>query len=283
MDSTQKELVQKYYQATHFDYKNLWTGEKDLTIHFGYYDDLAKKHKDAVMRLNAMLASYAKIKESDSVIDAGCGYGGSAMWLAENIGCSVTGITIVSFQAEMGMKSVQHRKLIQKVNLLVEDFSHTKFPNESFDVYWALESIVHADNRHNVLNEAFRLLKPNGRVVIAEYTYRESPILSNVEKQYMQPWLSGWAMPQLLTPSEYIQQLTKAGFKNIKRYDITKNVRPSLKRLKILCLLFLPGEKIIKFLKLFKKERIANFEGSLRQTKAFDSGLWQYSIFTAEK
>ena len=68
MDSTQKELVQKYYQATHFDYKNLWTGEKDLTIHFGYYDDLAKKHKDAVMRLNAMLASYAKIKESAIVM-----------------------------------------------------------------------------------------------------------------------------------------------------------------------------------------------------------------------
>ena len=272
-----------YYQSTYSDYKNLWTGNRDLAIHFGYYDDKTKKHSDAVIRLNQVLAEYAKISKDDHVLDAGCGYGGSSIWLAQNIGCKVTGITIVPFQVEIGSREIQNRQLSDKVELLNQDFTNINFPNETFSVYWALESIVHAQDRSKVLSEAHRLLKKDGRLIVAEYTYREGPSLSKAELNYMNPWLNGWAMPQLLTKSEYERQLAEAGFKNIKSYDITGQVKPSLKRLKVLCTIFLPGAKLLRSLGIFNWQRTANVEGSLRQAKALDKGLWNYSIFVAEK
>ncbi len=280
---SQREAVLKYYEATYSDYKNLWTGKNDLAIHFGYYDNATQTHQAALVRMNEILAQYAQIQASDNVIDAGCGYGGSALWLAQALGCNVTGITIVPFQVEIGQQNILKRNLADKVNILQRDYTHTQLPSESFDVYWALESIVHAADRQQVLNEAFRLLGNDGRLMIAEYTYREATPLSPSEKEYMQPWLQGWSMPELLTPTQYMAQLAKAGFQDIQYHDITSHVKPSLRRLKIMCQLCLPGARFLEALKIFSKERVANVAGSLRQAQSLDKNLWNYSIFTAKK
>lgn len=280
------EQIQKvinYYKSTEQDYKNLWVGPKDLAVHFGYYDDKSKKHPDAVLRLNELLSKYGKISSTDNVLDAGCGYGGSAIWLAEHIGCRVTGVNIVDFQIEKGMREIRKRGLTDKVKLFKQNFSHTNFAGCLFDVFLACESIVHAEDRQEVLGEAFRLLKNGGRLVIAEYTYRENPPLSKKELEYLSPWLQNWAMPKLLTPSEYVSQLTMAGFRNIKQHDLTNNIKPSLRRLKFLCQCALPGAKVLRFFGIFDWQRTANVEGSLRQARALDKDLWCYTVFTADK
>jgi tocopherol O-methyltransferase len=176
------DRVLNYYNATYLDYRVLWSGSADRAIHFGYYDEKAKNHRAAVIRLNEVLASKVGIQNTDTVLDAGCGYGGSALWLAKHLGCSVTGITLVPFQVEKGQRYAKERGLDANVQIFEMDFSHTSFPKESFEVYWALESLVHAENRDTVLLEASRVLKPNGRIVIAEYTLRENPPLASHEK-----------------------------------------------------------------------------------------------------
>jgi cyclopropane fatty-acyl-phospholipid synthase-like methyltransferase len=278
----QKQRVLNYYNSTHIDYRVLWVGSDARAVHFGYYDDTAVTHRQALARMNEVLASGAHIKSSDVVFDAGCGYGGSAMWLAEHIGCHVTGVTLVPLQVAKGQKYLRERGLSDRVTILEGDYGQTGFPDESFDVYWALESLVHAQDRREVLLEAYRLLKPGGRIVIGEYTYRETPLLREGERKYMQPWLSGWAMPELMTPSQYAQSLVSAGFKEVTISDVTAHIRPSLRRLEILSILNYPIAIFIAPF-FFRKERLENYYGCWRQIMSLKKGMWTYSVITAQK
>lgn len=279
---THKEKLLNYYNATHIDYRVLWSGSDNRAVHFGYYDENTVKHGDALTRLNEVLAKAVKITESDRVLDSGCGYGGSGMWLAENIGSNVSGITAVPMQVAKGTRYIKERKLEKKVEILEMDYTQTTFPDRSFDVYWGLESIVHAEDRQEVINEAYRLLKTGGRIVIAEYTFRENPELTGEEKAYLKPWLDSWAMPTLLTPKEYVESLKLAGFTDIQIQDVTVNIKPSLRRLEILSILNYPIALLIAPF-FFKKERLENYYGSWRQINALKKGLWTYSIITANK
>ncbi|MHB1087016.1 MAG: hypothetical protein ACYCZ0_04700, partial [Minisyncoccota bacterium] len=131
-----------------------------------------------------------------------------------------------------------------------------------------------------VLDEAHRVHKFSGRIVIAEYTLRDD--LTNTEREFLAPWLDGWAMPGLLTRGEYQHELENSGFKNIQIRDATENIRPSLRRLEILSILNYPIALCIAPL-FFRKERLENYYASWRRIHALKKGLWEYSIIVAEK
>jgi tocopherol O-methyltransferase len=40
--------------------------------------------------MNQVLANKAKIRKTDLILDAGCGVGGSSIWLVRNIGAKAT-------------------------------------------------------------------------------------------------------------------------------------------------------------------------------------------------
>ena len=283
MQISQIDKVIKYYDSTVIDYKTIWTGSDDLAMHFGYYDNGTKSHKDSLMRMNEVLAKLANISKNDRVMDAGCGYGGSAIWFAKNIGCEVVGLTVVPYQIREAEKFAEKNKLSDKVSFRKEEYAHTPFPNNSFTVVWGLESIVHAESKKDFINEAYRLLKVGGRILISEYMLRETPPFSDKEKQIISPWLRGWAMPSLLTPNEYKSHLDSAGFKNIKIHDLTDNVRQSLRRLEKLSKLGLPFATLLRKLRIINREHFGNVEASVVQSKALKAGLWRYTVITAEK
>jgi tocopherol O-methyltransferase len=223
------------------------------------------------------------MKSGEKVIDAGCGIGGSSIWLANSKNCEVTGINIVDTQLQQASKNAIKAGVGHKVKFLKADYTHLPIKDKTHDVFWALESVVHAPNKADVVKEAFRVLDEGGRIVMAEYLLREKPPLSKEENAYLQPWLEGWSMPSLETISGYKEYLKSAGFANIQFFNINENVRPSLRRLRLLCNLALPGARVMELFGLFTRERVANIEGSLRQISAFDKGCWDYFIITATK
>jgi len=287
---TQAEKVITYYDSTAIDYKVFWTGSEDLAIHFGYYDASVKSHKASLLKLNEVLATYAHISASDKVFDAGCGYGGSAIWLAKVIGCQVVGISIVPHQVREAKRAAERNKVSDKVSFEAMDYTKTSFPNASFDVVWCLESIVHTDNKKGSIEESYRLLRSGGRILISEYMLRDNPPLSQKEQDALSPWLNGWAMPDLLTPSEYTCLLEAAGFKNVQVHDITENVKRSVTRVGKLRLPMLPTLKaattvarVLCALRLFSRVRLQNFEAGIAQINSLRQGHWRYMVIVADK
>ena len=71
------EAIKKYYTDTQFKYKLIWNWKiKDTpALHFGFYDEHATNHAQAVNRANEALAQWTNIKQNLIIIDAGCGLG----------------------------------------------------------------------------------------------------------------------------------------------------------------------------------------------------------------
>ncbi|GAI90638.1 unnamed protein product, partial [marine sediment metagenome] len=196
-----KATIVDYYDQCYPDYKLIWKTDKTLAIHYGFHDETHRKHIDAVINMNRVLAKAAGISSKDKVLDTGCGVGGSAIWLAENCGCSVTGITLSKKQVIMANQVAKKRGLTELVRFCLADFNHAPFPTGSYDAIWALESACHAIDKLVFLKEAKRLLKEKGRIVVADGFLADG--LNEPEKQAVWAWASGWAAPNLTTASEF--------------------------------------------------------------------------------
>lgn len=279
---TQTENVLDYYRATAGDYRLLWTGPRDLAIHFGFYEKGDESHEEAVLKMNEELAKRARITRADRILDAGCGYGGSALWLAENIGCEVHGVTLVPAQAAKALSEVGKRGLSDRVRIECLDFHSLPFPEASFDVVWALESVPHAEDRAAFLREARRLLKDTGRLVLAEAVLREDRPLDAEEREMTKTWLHGWAVPGILTEQNYRKLLESAGFSHIEFHDVTRFVEPSSRRLKNITRITLPLARLFHALRILGKERLENTRAAYLQYDLLKRGSWRYVIVTAQ-
>lgn len=91
--SVQKDVIRNHYNVTTLFYRLLW-GQH---IHHGLWSS-NESPRVAAQQLTERVAREAGICRGDRVVDIGCGMGGSSIWLAKQLDCQVTGVTISSFQ-----------------------------------------------------------------------------------------------------------------------------------------------------------------------------------------
>ena len=225
-DTLLEDTVQ-YYEDCHNDYLFAWCNRQNLALHYGYWDaETPYDHHQALLNTNRVLYESAQIKPSDHVLDAGCGLGGSSLWIANEYKNKVTGITLSEKQALYANRHAQKRGLTDSVNFAVANFSSTDFPDESFDVVWALESACYALNKADFLQEAYRLLRKGGRLALCDaFVLRRE--FNAEEWQTVMNFLNGWAVPNLASRDEFDQLLNSTGFQSVQCIDISEQVLPS--------------------------------------------------------
>lgn len=282
MNATQDEVI-AYFEGTRWDYRHLWRSEKTGALHFGYYDAGTRTHVDALRRMTAQLASLVGITAGDRVLDAGCGLGGCAIRLVQGFGCRVTGVNITPFQVTEANRAARAAGVGDAVEVVEADFTDTGLADASHSVVWALESVVHVEDKDAFLREAYRVLQPGGRLMIAEYLVRESPPLSGRDTADLATWCRGWAMPGLLTETGYRDRLSAAGFEDVRVLDLSRNVAPSLRRLRRLVRLLNPTAPAFRLLRVLGQVPADNLQASAAQVRLFRSGGWTYDVVLAHK
>jgi len=271
-----------YYDNCDIDYKLIWDLDKSYAMHFGYWDEKVKNFPQSLQRENEILAEKAKIKSSDVVLDAGCGVGGSSIFLAKKFGCKVIGITLSKKQVEQATKNAERNGVANNTEFLVMDFENITFSDNKFDVVWAIESVCHANSKKNFLEGINRILKPGGRLIIADgFAVKEN--LNSNEKDIMQKWLTGWGVKFLEKIDNFEKFLADTGFQKISFLDITDRVMPSSKRLYKYSFPAMFLGKVAEFLKIRTKNQTGNVVAARYQYKALLKNLWKYGIFCAEK
>ena len=133
-----------YYDSCEIDYRKLWPLDRCMALHYGYWDETTKGVSDALLRENQILAERAGITADDRVLDAGCGVGGSAIWLARERGCEVVGITLSQKQVDSAGANARKHGVADMARFERRDFTATGHPDASFDVVWAVEAVWHA-------------------------------------------------------------------------------------------------------------------------------------------
>jgi cyclopropane fatty-acyl-phospholipid synthase-like methyltransferase len=276
-----KNIVE-YYKDTENAYKDSWDLHNSLAIHYGYWDEEVSSFPQSLLRMNEVMMEAAAIKQSDNVLDAGCGVGGSSIFLASTIGCNVTGITLSERQVEQATANAKQKGAMKLVDFKVMDYCATDFPEASFDVVWGCESICYADDKEKFLKEAYRLLKPGGRLVVADgfvtrSEYNERPVIRK--------WLDGWQVKSLESRKRFENLLGLTGFIDVQYRNISKNVAHSSRRLLkyyFLAKLFL-WWKALTFSNRSTKMQRKNIIACWHQYWGLKMKFWQYGLFVSQK
>jgi cyclopropane fatty-acyl-phospholipid synthase-like methyltransferase len=280
--SQPRERIEAYYDQTWKDYRFLWLNRKNLAFHFGYHDGTTRGHADALLNTNRTLAARAGVGPGQRVLDAGCGVGGSALWLARQCGAEVVGVTLVRSQVAQARRLAAAHGVAARVLFAQADYTRTPFPGASFDVVWALESLCHAPGKAAFYREAARLLRPSGRLVVAEYMRAARP-LPVAGEQMVREWVDGWVIPDLDTPAEHAAHATAAGLARVVVDDFTPRARPSLRRLYRIAFSTYPFALTARILRMRSATQHGNVIAALRQYQALEKGYWMYGVLSATK
>ncbi len=282
MKQFQKDDVVTYYVDCEKNYRQWWDLDRSMAMHAGFWDETTKNLHEALMKENEVLANIARISASDRVLDAGCGFGGSAIYLAQKIGCEVVGINLGESQLQRAKQYAAQKKLARPPEFLVMDYMHTTFPDASFDVVWGIESICYAKDKSQFIREAWRLLKPGGRLIVAdgfhvrnEYTPEEKRLLAKA--------VNGWAVDSMESIPNFARYLQETGFRNISQKDATPLVLPSSRRLFMYSFPAIAWSKLGEYLGWSNHVQTQDFVSYHYQYWTVRKGLAKYIIFCAEK
>lgn len=278
----QKEQIVHYYDTCETDYRLLWDLNHSHAMHAGYWDSQTRSLRDALRRENEILAQMAGIQAGERILDAGCGVGGSAIFLAQTYDCQAVGITLSAKQVQTATRKAVQLGVQDKVTFKVMDYTCTEFPRETFDVVWGIESVCHARDKRLFIKEAARILKPKGRLIVADGFAKRQPRTSQDQVQ-MECWLKGWGVQALDSAESFTTSLKEEGFKSIQFHDITPHVMPSSRRLYWYSWPAIPLSKVGEWFGWRLPSQTANLHSARCQYQTLKKGLWQYGIFYAEK
>ncbi|MEK0179367.1 MAG: methyltransferase domain-containing protein [Oscillatoriales cyanobacterium] len=264
MTSTLYQQIQQFYDASSGLWEQVW-GEH---MHHGYYGpdgNLKKERRQAQIDLIEELLDWAgapsqtQLSQPYSILDVGCGIGGSTLYLTEKFSSiaannfrlddevdrnfsrspgqsktetriTATGITLSPVQANRAKERAKMAGLENNVNFLVADALNTPFPDNSFDLVWSLESGEHMPDKIKFLQECYRVLKPGGTLILATWCHR--PVgetageLTDAERRELAEIYRVYALPYVISLPEYEEITRSLPFTNIRTADWSKAVAP---------------------------------------------------------
>lgn len=184
-------------------------------IHLGHYGcpprskDFIQAKVDFVHEM-VRWGGLDSLPKGTTLLDVGCGIGGSSRILAQDWGFSVTGITISPQQ-------VQRAQALTPASIdatfLVDDAMALSFPDASFDVVWSIEAGPHMPDKAVFARELLRVLKPGGVLVVADWNQRDDRQipLNFWEKPVMQQLLDQWSHPAFASIEGFSELLQATG------------------------------------------------------------------------
>ncbi len=281
MSNTYHQEIKSYYDESLRDYEIVWQLNHSMALHYGFWDENVKSHRQALWNMNYQIAKNAQIKKTDNVLDAGCGVGGTSFFLANNIGCTVEGISLSEAHVARALEYKKKQDPGNLVKFTCQNFCNTSFPDNSFDLIIGIESVVHAENKTDFLKEAFRLLKPGGRLLISDYFLREPQ--NRAERSILRKWADSWAIADFIYEDNFVEEVKRTGFEPFFLKDISENVYPSIK---LMHRSYYPGIFISRISNFFGKRTVRQLENSKSgkyQYQSYHSNLWKYKHFLAFK
>ncbi len=150
---------------------NYPTGRAGLEA-LGYNSEIVNSLPDAVSASYCGVGnpfSLGEINEGKAVLDIGCGVGVDLIFAAKMVGPggSVVGVDMVSEMLDQGRNNIKAIGL-ENVTLVEKSSEKLDFSDESFDVIISNGVFNLIPDKEGAAAEAFRLLKPGGRFMIAD-------------------------------------------------------------------------------------------------------------------
>ena len=145
-----------------------------------------------------------------SLLDIGCGAGGIDLALVRNHGAGyVTGIDVEDTVLACARELIAREQLATRIGLAKVSPGPLPFPTGTFDVVFSKDSLVHIGDKHALMSEVFRVLKPGGRLIASDWLIGHDGAPSPAMLAYIEAEGLDFGMA---SPVRYLDAMHSAGF-----------------------------------------------------------------------
>ncbi len=244
-DDGVRSIVAYYASATE-DYRQ-WSAR--MNMHFGWWRwPLWPFDREAMLEaLNQQVIARLAPPPGQrfAAVDMGCGVAAVSRSLARaHPEARITAVTISPLQIDYGHRLNHEAGLQDRITMHLSDYRETGLGPAGFDRAWFVESACHAEgaDKRAPLQEAYRLLKPGGRLLIADGFKRDAaPLPVWLEGTY-RSWCQGWAIPEMAQLDAMVATLTELGYEEIRVEDVSWRMAPSFAHIPWVATRYVLGE-----------------------------------------
>jgi len=265
-----KEIVRDHYDRTSPYYRELW-GEH---LHHGYWVSGEETKEQAQVQLVEHLAHLAALVPGRKILDVGCGFGASSIYLARKYGAEATGITISPVQVEMARKAAALEGVNAKFALM--DAEEMRF-DETFDVVWSIESISHYPQKQKFFASAAKCLESGGTLAVTDW-FKKEQLGEHEYKKFIQPIEKG-----MLVELETMQDYDEFVKSNCMRVIYSEILNKNCAKTWDLCLDILKNKTLWQVAAENGSEFVDFLQAFTAMRAGFASGSFVYGLIIAKK
>ena len=280
--SVQRASVRDYYEENQVLYDVFWNDRDTLSMGYGFWDPGIRSLAEAMRRQHEEIAAALAVGPDDFVLEAGCGVGGATLHVVGRHGARAVGITLSPKQARRGRQNAVARAVAARAAFAVTDFTRSGLRDGAFTRVFACESVCHAPDKAAFLAEAFRLLRPGGRLLVCDGFLARAPSDASEARGYRE-WCDGWALPGLASIADFGAAMSHAGFARVAFTDRSPAVLPSARRIWRLGVTVGTAIRALARLGLMRDSRRRHAIACVRQHGVLARGLARYGYFTGER
>ncbi len=269
------DYIREHYDRLSRFYRFFW-GEH---IHHGYWDERSRTPAQAQVRLMEELALAARVPRGATVLDIGCGLGGSALWLAKYFGCDVTGYTISPVQARLATRTAKARGLSARARFELVDANQWRPIAESVDLIWIMESSEHFRDKADFFARCARALKPGGKLAVCAWLRRDGGSASPEEERLVREIGTAMLSASLDGLSDYRRWMEEAGLDVEVADDITRHVERTWTECSQLAARA-PIKQLVRFTGASTRRFVESFP---LMEQAYADGAMAFGLFVARK
>ncbi|XP_021282130.1 tocopherol O-methyltransferase, chloroplastic [Herrania umbratica] len=227
--------IAEFYDESSGLWEDMWGDH----MHHGFYDPdsnvSGSDHRSAQIRMIEESLRLAGIsddpaKRPKTIVDVGCGIGGSSRYLARKYGATCRGITLSPVQAGRANVLAEAEGLADRVSFQVADALKQPFPDGQFDLVWSMESGEHMPDKAKFVNELMRVAAPGGKIIIVTWCHRDllpsEESLQLWEKKLLNRICNAYYLPEWCSTADYVKLLESLSLQDIKAADWSQHVAP---------------------------------------------------------
>jgi len=273
--------IRNYYDENTRLFLAFNNSKQAQNIHRSLWTDGVQTREEALNVTNEPIrAEIEAVAPSGArIADLGCGVGAGLFYIVPRLKgpALALGITLSPVQAQLANQFTKQNKMENQIFFAEGDFTRVPLERETLDAIYSVEAVVHAQEPEKYFQEASRLLRHGGKLIIVD-DYRVARSFSPAETSWLDAYINGWHVPGVITVEKARlfaeeQQLQLIKNDNLTSYLHLRNLPNFLART-----LYFIGKHIP-----IKHAILPSMLGSMALQQCLHMGIIEYRFLVFEK